>query len=80
MTTISIDDGTTEKDWKELMQKENIPWRSLISKDKYNKVREAYFAYSIPKMLLVYPGGKRMEEIDIRNEETMKKLDLLFQN
>jgi thiol-disulfide isomerase/thioredoxin len=80
MTYVSIDDEKTEKDWKELIQKENIPWRSLFSKDKYNKVKEVYFAYSIPKMLLVYPGGKRMEEIDIRNEETKKKLDLLFQN
>ena len=78
ITYVSIDKAETVKAWNDLMQKENIPWKSLITRDA--KVEEFYFVYAIPKMFFVYPGAKKMMEVDIRNIKDLEKMTNLLQN
>ena len=74
MTYISMDEESTVKNWNQLMQKENIPWRSLFAKDCMKKVQEKYHAQAIPHTILVYPGGIKAEILDIRLDKDLRKL------
>jgi len=77
MTYVSMDEESTVKNWKDLMLKEDISWRSLLAKDCIEKTREKYFAQAIPHAILVYPGGKKAEILDIRLDKDYKKLTRL---
>ena len=79
MTYVSLDEESTVKYWKELMQKENIPWRSVLAKDCVEKIKEKYFARTIPHCILVYPGGKKAEILDVRLDKDYKKLTSLVE-
>lgn len=79
MTYISIDENSTVKNWTQLMQKEKIPWRSLLAKDDIVRISEKYFVRSIPHSILVYPGGEKAEIIDIRLDKDYKKLTKLLE-
>ncbi|MBF0577065.1 TlpA family protein disulfide reductase [Dysgonomonas sp. GY617] len=50
---VSVDDDKTEKHWKDLMIKKDIPWRSLLAAKQYAGVIERYFAESIPRLYFV---------------------------
>lgn len=74
---ISIDDENGEKNWKELMIKEEIPWRSLFTGENKKEVLNKYFVTDIPASYLVYPDGT-LEKIDVRKETDKDKLYLLI--
>lgn len=77
MTYISMDENSTVKNWIQLMQKENIPWRSLLAKDCIEKIKEKYIVAGIPHAILVYPGGEKAEILDIRLDRDYKRLTKL---
>ena len=74
---ISIDEASTVEEWKKLMYKESIPWRSLLSSDDIKVIKDTYFVEYIPLSYLVSPN-KTFETIDIREEADRKKLYDLF--
>ncbi len=66
MTYVSIDeDEKAIENWRKLIRKEEIPWRSLITGSKTSEIRNKYFIKGIPHSILVYPNGHKMV-IDIR--------------
>jgi thiol-disulfide isomerase/thioredoxin len=67
--SISIDDSKTVKNWKTLMVKEEIPWRSLLAVNDYRYIMEKYSIQGVPDIVLLHPGGY-MEKI---NEYDRKK-------
>lgn len=72
ITYVSIDKAATVKRWNELMHTENIPWRNLVVAN--NQLEEFYYVYAIPKMFFVYPGAKKMMEVDIRDKVDLEKM------
>jgi len=78
-TYISIDEPKSIDSWKQLIQKETIPWRSLLAGYDLSDIKEEYSIQSIPLILLVYPGGA-FEEIDVMNAQDRGKLYKLFQH
>lgn len=73
-TYITIDESSYIDKWVNLMNKEQIPWRSLRVKDKNMKhIKDMYFVSSIPLTYLVYPD-KRFEPVDIRKADDKRKL------
>ena len=74
LTYVSIDEERTLKDRSYQIRKENIMWRSLLAKDNLKTIQEKYCAQAIPQMILVYPGGKKAEILDVRIDKDYKKL------
>ncbi|PXV63830.1 thioredoxin-like protein [Dysgonomonas alginatilytica] len=70
---VSVDDNETEKQWKSLMIKENIPWRSLLAEKRYGEVIERYSAESIPRLCFV-DREKKTKIVDIGKDEDLKWL------
>lgn len=68
ITYVSIDEVKTIDKWRELMAKEQIPWRSLLAADCLVSIKDRYLVQSIPRVVLVYPDRK-MKWIDIRKGE-----------
>ena len=65
MVYISADRKDEEQIWNRMLEKEQIPWRSLFARD-YRKGLYKYYAIDgIPYSLLVHPDGKK-ERIDVR--------------
>lgn len=74
ITYISVDDKKFVKHWKtDVMQKYNIPWRSLLSANNPDQVSNTYQIRSFPTAYLVHPGGK-FEKIDVREKPDKEKL------
>lgn len=67
MVYISIDDKETVDNWRKLMEKENILWRSLLAVDNVEGISDKYFVTGIPMSYLIYPDGK-FEEIKMNDE------------
>lgn len=74
LTYVTIDEERTLKDWSTIIRKENILWRSLLAKDNLKTIKDKYCAQAIPQMILVYPGGKKAEILDVRIDKDYKKL------
>lgn len=55
-----MDKERTAENWKSLMLKENIQWRSLMAMNDIDKVNEMYYVMGIPHTILVHPGGKNL--------------------
>lgn len=70
---ISLDEEKTRNSWKQLLDKEQIPWRALSVND-VTKVRQDYKVPVIPYSYLVSPSGS-FQRLDIRNDEDLKKLE-----
>jgi thiol-disulfide isomerase/thioredoxin len=73
ITYISLDEPKSVNKWKELMVKENIPWRSLLAVNDVKAIKNIYNAIVIPYGLLVYPSGK-VEVIEVRDPIAKAKL------
>lgn len=74
ITYISADNKDFVKNWKNIIQKYAIPWRSLLSADDHeNVINNTYQVSSFPTAYLVYPGGK-FEKIDVREKPDKEKL------
>lgn len=73
ITYISIDSSTTIDAWNTLMKKENIPWRSLLAKDRKEYVEKIYFVQAIPHAILVTPSMQKLV-VDVRKAEDKKRL------
>ncbi|HEY5570257.1 MAG TPA: hypothetical protein VIK42_02155, partial [Bacteroidales bacterium] len=69
MTYISLDEPDSRPQWYELMEKEQIHWRSMAVEGNLTvrQVRDNYSVTSIPNMTLVLPDKTR-KVIDLRNE------------
>jgi thiol-disulfide isomerase/thioredoxin len=78
ITSISLDESKYVLDWKNLMEKEEIPWRSLLAVNDVQMIKEKYNAIAIPYILLVYTSGG-LEAIDVRNSSQKEKLYHLVQ-
>lgn len=74
LTYVSMDEQRTLKDWSTLVRKENILWRSLLAKDNLKVIQDKYCARGIPQMILVYPGGKKAEILDVRLDKDYERL------
>ncbi|MFT4071632.1 MAG: thioredoxin family protein [Dysgonamonadaceae bacterium] len=64
---LSVDETETLPGWSDFLQKEKIPWRSLLLY-KHPEVRNKYNITAIPTALLISPSGKA-ETIKINSEE-----------
>jgi len=64
ITYISLDEKETINNWKELMKKEQIPWRSLLAANDLKAITDRYFVKDIPHLTLVHPNGE-MEVMDL---------------
>jgi thiol-disulfide isomerase/thioredoxin len=70
---ISIDEQSTMEQWKILLQKENITWRSLSTHNNIDFIKNIFLVYSIPRCFLVCPNGT-MEVLDIRDSNDKEKI------
>jgi thiol-disulfide isomerase/thioredoxin len=73
ITYITIDEPETIDKWKEFMQKEQIPWRSLSPGKNINYIRHKYYLDGVPYNILVSPSMKRLV-LDIRIAKDRAKL------
>jgi thiol-disulfide isomerase/thioredoxin len=70
---VSLDEPKTVENWKILMKKDQIPWRSVLAIKDVKGITAKYTAQTIPLSLLVHPNGYT-EIIDIRKKEDNDKL------
>jgi thiol-disulfide isomerase/thioredoxin len=73
ITYISIDENETINNWYKLIEKEHIPWRSLIGMRNLQELKEKYFLQSIPYTLLVNPENE-IEIVNIQKETDRDRL------
>ena len=66
MTYVSIDNSKTVEGWRQLMRKENIPWRCVLAEDEVDYIINKYHVWEIPYCIMVHPGGF-MELIHVPN-------------
>lgn len=75
---VSIDEPETIDEWKKLMQKESIPWRSVLAADRLNEIKEKYTVQTIPLSILVALDGS-MQPLNIADEKQREVLyNLIF--
>lgn len=70
---VSIDEPKTVEGWKDLMKKEEIPWRSVLAMKDIKGISAKYSVLAIPQLLLVHPNGYS-EILDIRKKADKDKL------
>ncbi|MFC0877846.1 TlpA family protein disulfide reductase [Saccharicrinis sp. FJH2] len=70
---VSTDRKKTMAAWKDLMIKEKIPWRSVLSGYENGQVSIKYFVTTIPCTYLVHPDSS-FEELDVRDKKIREKL------
>jgi thiol-disulfide isomerase/thioredoxin len=73
ITYVSEDESKYVDNWRKLMIKEVIPWRSLLAVNDVAAIQKKYNAVGIPYSLLVYPN-RHFEVIDVRIKEEKDKL------
>jgi thiol-disulfide isomerase/thioredoxin len=74
MVYISADDKPEQIEaWKKLMEKEQIPWRSLITGEKMKEVITKYFIDAFPTAYLIQPDGS-FGKIEIQDETEKARL------
>ena len=73
MVYVSLDEPETVEDWKLLMKKEEIPWRSVLAIKDVKGIKVKYTVQGIPLSLLVHPNGYT-EIIDLRKKDDKEKL------
>lgn len=73
ITYISMDRTFTQKQWNELVIKEQIPWRSLMGGEKLNQIMDIYTVYAYPDAYFVYPNGE-FERMELSKPENKDKL------
>lgn len=71
MTYVSIDEPETVGEWKKLMKREQIPWRSLLAEDDVKGLQNKYYIHSIPLAFLVFPNGK-IQRLQLYEEKDRK--------
>lgn len=71
MTYVSIDEPETVEEWKKLMKREQIPWRSLLAKDDVKGLQNKYYIHSIPMAFLVFPNWK-IQRLQLYEEKDRK--------
>lgn len=74
---VSIDEAKSVNAWKEVLKKEQIPWRSVMAFEDVNSVRDQYMVPHIPYSILVSPDGT-MEPMDVREDSIKEKLYKMF--
>lgn len=73
ITYISMDRTSTQKQWNELVIKEQIPWRSLMGGKQLNQIMDIYTVFAFPDAYLVYPNGE-FERMDLSKPESKDKV------
>ncbi len=79
MVYISIDNTKEIDAWKELMTKEEIPWRSLLAAREVLAIRQKYYISGVPTDILVKPGGL-IEEINLSESDGKENLYKIIRN
>jgi thiol-disulfide isomerase/thioredoxin len=74
-TYVNLDNESGVKNFKQIIKRHEIPWRSLYAYNDLTKVINLYVANAIPLNLLVSPDGS-YERIDVRKKEDVKKIYL----
>lgn len=72
-TYISLDEERALPTFRKLLEKDHIPWRTLLAYQDIKRVKNQYFVESLPHHILVYPNGE-MEALEVRKEEDRNKL------
>ncbi len=72
MVYISTDKEESVTAWKELMEKEQIPWRSLLAEDKTDGLYEKYAIKGIPFSMIIYKNKET--EIYPGNKDELHRL------
>ena len=76
---ISISLDKREKDWRKMLETENLPWVMLWNKEGFtigdtpNEIQKAYSFYGIPFILLVDEEGKILER-GLRGEQVREAI------
>jgi thioredoxin-related protein len=73
MVYVSLDEPKTVENWKILMKKEHIPWRSVLAVNDVRGITAKYAVKAIPHLLLVHPNGYS-EIIDLTRKDDKEKL------
>jgi thiol-disulfide isomerase/thioredoxin len=77
MVYITIDDEKLLPQWKKLMLKENIPWRSLSLNNK--ELQDTWNIRAIPDYILINPN-KEAQKIKLNDENDINNLYSTIQN
>ena len=76
---VSMDEFSTVKNWKIMVEENKIPWISFLPGNKLNEVSDLYSIKAIPTTYLVYPGGK-FAKVDVRNKHEREGLYNIIQD
>lgn len=71
---ISIDSEKTIQSWKNLLQKEGIPWRSLSLPNDENDMMKKYSVPGVPYMMLIHPDRKGEIIDDLMTKDDKEKM------
>ncbi len=71
----TVDEPKQLDNWNKLMEKEQIPWRSLTPLDSVRTVQKKYDVQAIPDAYLIYPKGVKFERINVRKKEAREKVE-----
>lgn len=74
---VTLDEPVRLLAWNQLVEKEEIPWRSLTVDGNINGIRDKYKVRAIPYSYLIYPQKKKADKVDIRKAEDKLKMENL---
>lgn len=67
---VSMDDSSTVDDWRKEMEKEEIPWRSVLATNNLDEINKKYYLNAgIPHTLLFRAEDGKVEVVDVRDEK-----------
>ncbi len=73
LTYISIDNAKGISSFKDLLKKQEVPWRSLLAYQDVKSIKQKYFIEGIPYTIFIYPN-QNMETLDVRKAKDLSKL------
>jgi len=80
MVYVTIDDEKTLPQWRELMRKENIPWRSLsLNGNKGKAWQNVWNVGAVPDYILINQNWET-RKINLNDENDINSLYLIIQN
>lgn len=78
MVYITIDEPKLIDSWKKILEKEEIPWRSLSLLNDEHRITQEYALFGVPYMMLISPDGKG-KIFNVYTEEDKKELYKLLE-
>ena len=74
---VTLDEPDRLPEWNQLIEKQEISWRTLTVDGKINEIRDKYKVISIPYSYLIYPGKKKADKVEIWKAEDKLKIENL---